>query len=451
MLSEKIAGWLGRPSRATEIAEVTELSACLGSTVGLVRKDNQDRVVVVRCTNPVAPERSFVFMVLCDGMGGLTDGGHCAEIAIASYIESLISRGVGSPDSKRVRDAANAANFEVYKRYREKGGTTIAAILFTRNSTYGLTVGDSRIYALRGDAPAKQIGGDDTVADEIRKHSGTTETVDTERFEGQLTQYLGMGDSMEPHLHELPAQSGFLLTSDGVHSLPSTLFQQLIQYASDPRELVSRLLTISRWCGGRDNGSAICVAKPPTEWQTRKPWSSTDPWLELWDAAGKLELPIYSPQLMRQDVVSKIPDRLKNEASADVKPSAKIDFEGSKGRSRRRDTSARDMKQRSEKKKSSRSRNTTPGPADARQKLQIEILDYDDKTDAAGQEVHGTDLGDRAQKEKPVSEQSSVESGTPPADNGGSTLASTTLPFDSAPAEHDSEPATDAKDNAKNE
>lgn len=65
-----------------------EIGAALGTTIGEVRQENQDRAVIARL--PISENgRTGIVAVVCDGMGGMVDGSHCAEIGIAHFPGSL--------------------------------------------------------------------------------------------------------------------------------------------------------------------------------------------------------------------------------------------------------------------------------------------------------------------------------------------------------------------------
>jgi serine/threonine protein phosphatase PrpC len=290
LLTELITGWLARTTKTGSISEIRELSVSLGTTIGVVRKENQDRAVVVRYTS-IVPQRSFVSMVLCDGMGGMKDGGSCAEIAVAAFIKSLMSNPGANP-TEQLGISARAANIEVYRRYKERGGTTLAAILHSEDAVFGVSVGDSRIYRFRANQPSTQISIDDTVSDELKKATGHRESASyNDPFAGQLTQFVGIGDVMQAKVYALQKLDAYLLTSDGAHNMARSTFDQIVSSAAGTKEIVSRLLSVSNWCGGRDNATVICTAGasyskiPPR-------FANAEGWLELWDSERKLELPI---------------------------------------------------------------------------------------------------------------------------------------------------------------
>jgi len=290
--TENIAKWLARPLRPLAVADVPEVAASIGTTIGDVRPENQDRAVVARFTSTRRPRESFVCLALCDGMGGMADGARCAEIALSSFLFRL-TYDVKQTASEMVRASVLAANAEVHRQFREQGGTTLVAIVVFPGSAAAVSVGDSRIYTANTRKELKQISIDDTIAGELNQLNGLQPSRSGwDTIADQLAQFVGIGDGMEPRVYPISTDLTYLLTSDGVHNISPDTLKQIVSSAGTPQLVVSRLLQVSRWCGGSDNATAICVRPLRTDWSVPPAWSSGD-WLEIWDAVGKLELPIH--------------------------------------------------------------------------------------------------------------------------------------------------------------
>jgi serine/threonine protein phosphatase PrpC len=304
--TENIAKWLARPLKAFSVADVPELAVSVGTTIGDVRSENQDRAIVARFTSPRRPRESFVCFAVCDGMGGMADGARCAEIALSSFIFRL-THDVKQTASEMVRVSALAANTEVHRQYRERGGTTLVAIVVFPDSAAAVSVGDSRIYTANPRKELKQISIDDTIAGELNQLKGLQSSRSGwDTISDQLAQFVGIGEGMEPRIYPISTDLTYLLTSDGAHYISPDTLKQIVSSGGTPQLVVSRLLQVSRWCGGSDNATAICIPPLRKDWSVPPPWSSSD-WLEIWDAIGKLELPVQpSPALsMKQHDMQK--------------------------------------------------------------------------------------------------------------------------------------------------
>jgi len=285
-------------------------------------------------------------------MGGMADGAHCAEIALSSFLFRL-THDTSATASQTVRAAALTANAEVYRQYRERGGTTLAAIVVFPGSAAAVSVGDSRIYAAGPQRELRQISTDDTIAGELnnlKEYNASRSGLNS--FAGQLAQFVGTGEGMEPRLYPITADLTYLLTSDGVHNINAETLKEIVSSGGTPHRIVSRLLQVSRWCGGSDNATAICVSPLHIDWSLPQTGSNSD-WLEIWDAVGELEIPVQPLAELT--------------ASRGGIPKIDQSLETKTKRTRKRDPGARKKEPRSEKP------STRPVPAQG--SLKIEIVD----------------------------------------------------------------------------
>jgi serine/threonine protein phosphatase PrpC len=282
-VTNRITAWLSRKTAMSAIRRVADLPIAMATDVGVVRKENEDRVAVAR--GCYTGGGSYVLAAVCDGMGGMADGAVCASLGLGAFFAEFfaLANNKSARESVLVTSAMKA-NSEVYSRYRGAGGTTLSAVLIDADkSVYWLNVGDSRIYqyAERG---LIQLTKDDTIAGQLEDRDPA--------FEGSadLLQYVGIGPDLEPHTArflDLP-ETKLLLTSDGVHYLHADLMAKLASHAPDSANFIRRLIDLSKWCGGHDNATALILS--PTEFHGSM-LSSADPALyEVWDAFGELQL-----------------------------------------------------------------------------------------------------------------------------------------------------------------
>lgn len=246
--------WLGRATPAKSTNNIMELSMALATDLGTSRSENQDRACALKIHQ--SSNKATTIAVLCDGMGGMSDGAHCAELAISTFLASCI-RNRREPSKKRMYTAALDANDIVYQKYEGRGGTTLSAVILESDGSFmGINVGDSRIYGQETDS-IKQLSVDDTIAGQL----STTARIDTD-FRGDLLQFIGMGADLEPHIIEISNAGKFfrlVLTSDGVHHIAKQTLENILQHASDSAQAASRLTDIANWCGGKDNGTSIVI------------------------------------------------------------------------------------------------------------------------------------------------------------------------------------------------
>ena len=288
-LREEIFSWLSRATTGRGAQKIEELSAAIASSIGMTRTENQDCAVAVHHSGG-STTPTFAAFLLCDGIGGLRDGGVCARLASATFIASLLGRKFEKASQRLIR-SASAANEELFDRYRENGGTTLSCVLIQQmHDIAGLSVGDSRIYELTSDR-LLQLSDDDTLANQIKQIRPNDREIANPAFGKQLTQFIGMGADVQFRPLNIQigsnGKAGILLTTDGVHGINTDTFKEVVIAAPEPVEVVKRLATLARWGRSTDNATAICVGAdfriPPTG-------QTASERLLIWDSYSQLNI-----------------------------------------------------------------------------------------------------------------------------------------------------------------
>lgn len=280
-----------RKTNSSAVRRISDLSIAVGSDIGSVRNENQDRVAIVRGAS--GNGLPLIFGVVCDGMGGMVDGALCASIVMATFITSCYHN-TDLPPKDRLFRAVMDANRTVYNQYNGTGGSTISAFLLEGGQEFwAVNVGDSRIYSLT--KSLNQLTVDDTLAGQREDNASENEHLRS----NELLQFVGMGQDLQPHIINLSLTSNvieqlFILTSDGVHFLPREIIQSILTFAHEPAVAVRRLIDLSKWCGGRDNATAIVFSLDKLLDQEIKANI-----VEVWDAFGELQ--IFSELLIKVD------------------------------------------------------------------------------------------------------------------------------------------------------
>lgn len=254
---EQIQNRLGRALEAQGSSKVvrTHSGAALGSSVGLVRKRNEDCCLVARASFAPADRSNFTVAIVCDGLGGMSDGREAAILAASAFTAHLFCSSAIDWEG-RLSQAIVYANSVVYRRLRGDGGTTLSAVISSHDSVMFCHVGDSRIYGVMPDRALEQLSRDDTINALLKRQEGEAEAPKDSR----LLQFVGMGEEMEAQIARVPGHCrSVLLTSDGAHDVPLAVFQRVVSAAAGGSDLVRKLLTLSDMTGGRDNASAILL------------------------------------------------------------------------------------------------------------------------------------------------------------------------------------------------
>jgi len=276
---------------------------CIGTSIGAVRNDNEDRAVIVFAGYPNSPDRSFALGVLCDGMGGLASGDEAAVLGLSVFTSRVLRTPRLSP-AERLRTAVWAANDAVYRQFRGRSGATLSAIFVARSGDlWGTNVGDSRIYGITAEREPIQLTRDDTLAGFLGSDGRGGENLN------RLVQFIGMGEGIEPHIVR-PERREFrtiLLTSDGIHGSAPEAFTHVVRASANNPELIRRLVALNELMGGRDNGTAVTL---PTGLDGQSDDGEQGLNLTFWSASDRLEvwIPILAEPSRREGVPSALSD-----------------------------------------------------------------------------------------------------------------------------------------------
>ncbi|MCV5870252.1 hypothetical protein OFN61_33885, partial [Escherichia coli] len=65
------------------------LPAAIATDIGLVRKENQDRVAVLKF-RPFSKNKDMIVIALADGMGGMEGVANAASLTVSSFFTEII-------------------------------------------------------------------------------------------------------------------------------------------------------------------------------------------------------------------------------------------------------------------------------------------------------------------------------------------------------------------------
>jgi serine/threonine protein phosphatase PrpC len=205
-----------------------------GSSVGLVRRENQDAAALS------ADQR---LLVLADGMGGMVGGARAARLAVASVLEVYDAARAKVGASTLLRHAFALAQSRVARTVGS--GTTLLAAIVDGDHAVLAHVGDSRAYV---SAPGQAL---------------QRQTVDhTHPYaRNALTRYVGAeaGSAPDVSAFALPPDAVLLLCSDGVWGPVSEHELAAILAPGDApaSSRVASLLAAALRGGAPDNATAV--------------------------------------------------------------------------------------------------------------------------------------------------------------------------------------------------
>lgn len=236
--------------------------------IGLVRTENQDSVWGEMLTE------SSCAAVLCDGMGGESEGGLASKIAVDVVSKRIKENFNEMMNRNSVRNllitsviAANSFVWDTARsRVHEVMGTTCVAAIVFGGTAYIVNVGDSRAYHLFSqgeDECIRQITKDHThVQDLLDRGEITEDRIKTHPERHKITRAIGAEESVTPDYFEMPLEPGdrILMCSDGLSSYGDDLDILDICFDTKPENCCAELIRYSLKNGGNDNVSVALIA-----------------------------------------------------------------------------------------------------------------------------------------------------------------------------------------------
>ena len=206
--------------------------------------------------------------ILADGMGGHLAG----EVASAMAIESIARRldGFEAGGAEQVREALQeavaAANRAIHAQAQadircHNMGTTVVVTLFHDDMLSCAHVGDSRLYRLNADGLVRLSHDHSLVQELVDEGFLTPEEAAASVHKNVITRALGLQDTVEADVLQLPAAPGdlFLLCYDGLSDkIPES---ELAHFLEDGAldGVARQLVDEANARGGEDNISVILI------------------------------------------------------------------------------------------------------------------------------------------------------------------------------------------------
>ncbi len=238
--------------------------------IGLARTENQDNV----WSEMLSPNACAA--VLCDGMGGESDGGVASQLAVDVVSKRIKENFNENMSRNSVRNllitSVAAANSIVYDAARARSvkvmGTTCVAVIVCCKTAYIINVGDSRAYQLFTDGDdecIRQITKDHShVRELVEKGKITEEQAKNHPKRNEITRAIGAEENVTPDYFELNLgdEDMILLCSDGLSAYGDDMDILDICFDSKPEKCCDELVKYANSKGGKDNISvALAVVK----------------------------------------------------------------------------------------------------------------------------------------------------------------------------------------------
>lgn len=234
------------------------------------RKYQQDAVYV--SANGIVPLSSNkavrVLAAVCDGMGGMEDGGKASQTAVRMLGEDFAK--VRNHPSVLLSDfllsEVRRIDEAIYQSSGGASGTTIVAVAVENDQLHWISAGDSRIYLLR-QGTLEQKTKDHNYMYHLMKKGMPREEAEAQKGSEALISFLGIGNirlvdrNIQPF--QLRLNDMLLLCSDGItKTIPDTQIQEILLSRTSSIEQKAKVLVQAatrKNTRSQDNTSAVIL------------------------------------------------------------------------------------------------------------------------------------------------------------------------------------------------
>ena len=250
---------------------------------GMTGKNNEDRYAVASFVIGTTEKTPVLFAVLADGIGGHRAGEVAAELAV-NHIMEVVAKSDGhhtnSTLENAVADASDAIAAHSSSDENLKGmGSTCATAWIIGDRLHTASVGDSRIYLIRG-GRIQQLTVDHTwIQEAIEKGVLTPEAAREHPNVHVIRRYLGspvppepdfrmklFNDESDQHAEnnqgmQLQPGDAILLCSDGLTDLVwNDEILEMVRAKPNLKEAAGALIDLANSRGGHDNITIILIS-----------------------------------------------------------------------------------------------------------------------------------------------------------------------------------------------
>lgn len=207
---------------------------------------------------PVSDMRDdFLLAVVCDGMGGLTDGAEASRLVVEGLIDwATISPEIDTEDARLSLVQRITEMERMVMNWYPGSGTTLSAILASEHRWTSVHLGDSRCYAFSKDgswrtedhSPAEAMFRKGIISED-EMHHGPMGNI--------LSAYIGDNHADKTVFEEIPhGWNRLVLCTDGAFcEMDSESFREVSTLATDAERIVSSGYD----AGSKDNITTILV------------------------------------------------------------------------------------------------------------------------------------------------------------------------------------------------
>jgi len=206
--------------------------------------------------------------VLCDGIGGSNAGEIASELTANWVFKDYYSiKDISINLTDKLEEIIKSVNDKIITlasehEYYHGMGTTLVAVLILNNKAFVYSVGDSRVYVLKGDN-LKQITEDQSEVWQLYKAGEISKNdIRYHPRSNVITMSIGVNKDIDIQhfVQEYNEGDVFLLCSDGLSDMLSDIEIKNILIKKQPlKRITKKLVKSANNNGGKDNITVIVV------------------------------------------------------------------------------------------------------------------------------------------------------------------------------------------------
>ena len=211
--------------------------------------------------------------IVCDGMGGLSSGKQTSTFVLEKFKELYLNRATKNV-SEFLLQSVDVLDELAYNQRdisgeRINSGTTLVSVIIEENKVHWLSVGDSRLYILRG-KEFLQITQDHNYFNKFKNVQNRDDIAEQQNAIGKfndeaLTSFIGIGGIEAMNLNQKPfilmPQDTLLLATDGLYkSLSKEEISRCLQTSTSKCSVINIFETIKdKQLRFQDNTTCVVI------------------------------------------------------------------------------------------------------------------------------------------------------------------------------------------------
>ena len=278
------------------------LNVAAHTHAGMTGKNNEDRYAITSYQLAEDDLIPVLFAVVADGIGGHRAGEVAAELAVDHISQAIAESDTRRPQKileKAIQEASEAIADHAESTAEKKGmGATCACVWVIGDKLYTASVGDSRIYMLRG-GRIQQLTTDHTwIQEAIDKNIITPEQAHNHPNVHVIRRYLGSPEPPEVDFRlrlfnseadalaegnqgmQLTPGDTLLICSDGLTDLVwNDEIAEIIRSKATLKAAAHALVDTANKRGGHDNTTVVLIGVPQELKLTVPKKNTYPPWI----------------------------------------------------------------------------------------------------------------------------------------------------------------------------